>query len=116
MKTIFEHIEYAKSQPHHIRKRIAFAAAAAFTAVVAVVWFFGTLSSGAFALQGSSFADSTGAESAVATSTNPDSSEGMAAAAAAIPDDTNAPAHIEIVDTATSSSATSTAEQTTIPF
>ncbi len=117
MKTIFEHIEYAKSKPHHIRKRIALTATATITAVIALVWFFGTLSSGAFAIQGSTFAESTGAEPTIATGTESDSnSEGIAGAAAALPNDANAPAHIEIIDTATSSAATSTAEQTVIPF
>jgi hypothetical protein len=115
MKTIFEHIEYAKSKPHHIRKRIAFTAAATITAVVALVWFFGTLSSGAFAIQGSTFAESTGAEPTVVNNPGSSNAEGVAGAAAALPDE-NAPAHIEIINSSPATSSENQAEQTTIPF
>ena len=114
MKTIFDHIEHAKSKPHHIRKRIALTATAIGTALVAVVWFVSTLSSGAFALQGSTFAESTGEESATVTGGNANT-EGVAGAAAAIPD-AKAPAHIEIIDSSTSTSGGNQAEQTVIPF
>jgi hypothetical protein len=117
MKTIFEHIEYVKGQPHHIRKQITLAIAGGLTALIALVWFFGTLSSGAFAIHGSTFAESTGAEPAAVTGTDNSSDSGIAGAAAAINSDTNAPAHIEIVDTSTSTNAKKpAAEPTIIPF
>ena len=114
MKTIFDHIAYAKGRPHHIRKRIAFAAATTITALVALVWFVGTLSSGAFALQGSTFAESAGQESVTATGGNANT-EGVAGAAAALPD-AQVPAHIEIIDSSSSTNAGKHAEQTVIPF
>jgi hypothetical protein len=115
MKTIFEHIEYVKGKPHHIRKQITLLTAGGLTALVALVWFFGTLSSGAFAIQGNNFADSTGAESPVVAGTSNSSDSGIAGAAAAI-SDTNAPAHIEIVDTSTSTNSGKKVEPTVIPF
>lgn len=113
MKTIFQHIEYVKGKPHHVRKQVAFATAAGVTAVVALVWFFSTLSAGTFAIQGSTFADST---SEASTTTNSvQSNSGIAGAAAAVQDE-NAPAHIEIVDTSTSTTPAKQQEQTVIPF
>jgi hypothetical protein len=115
MKTIFEHIEYVKGKPHHIRKQITLAIAGGVTALIALVWFFGTLSSGAFAIQGSNFADSTGAEPAVVAGTNNPSDSGIAGAAAAIPDK-NAPAHIEIINSSPATSSEKKVEPTVIPF
>jgi len=120
MKTIFEHIETAKGKPHHIRKRIVFTAAGVGTALVALIWFAGTVSSNAFAIQGSNFADSTGQESVITTSPDSGSQKGLAGAAAALQDSRppagGAPAHIEIVDTSPATSTKKQAEQTTIPF
>ncbi len=114
MKTIFEHIEYAKKKPHHIRKRIAFTAAAGASALIALVWFVGSLSLGSFAIQGSTFAESTTGQPSTAPATGGET-QNIAGAAAALPN-ANTPAHIEIIDTAASTSAKNTAEQTTIPF
>ena len=114
MKTIFEHIEYAKGKPHHIRKRIAFSLAAGGSAVVALVWFVGSLSLGSFAIQGNTFADSTGQQPVVTVPDN-ETQNNLAGAAAALPS-ANAPARIEIIDASTSKSAEHKAEQTTIPF
>ncbi|MDP2652295.1 MAG: hypothetical protein Q8O94_04105 [bacterium] len=116
MKTILEHVEYARSKPHHIRKRIAFGIAGGMSALVALVWFVGNLSFGTFAIQGSTFADSTGGEPVITTDgTTKNSASGLAGAAAALPDE-DVPAHIEIVDTTPKTPAKNTAEQTTIPF
>ncbi len=112
MKTIFQHIEHVRGKPHHIRKRVAFATAAGVTAVIAFVWLAGSLTTGAFAIQGSTFADSTGQGATVTAAGN---TSGLAGAAAALPSaDANAPAHIEIVDVASATPAKP--EQTTIPF
>ena len=62
MKTIFDHIERVQEKPHHIRKQIAFGAAAALTAVIALVWLVSSLGTGAFALKDTSFAQSAGEE------------------------------------------------------
>jgi hypothetical protein len=115
MKTIFEHIEHVKGKPHHIRKRIAFASAAVGAAVIALVWLVGSFSLGLFAIQGSSFADSTGQSPVVTTNSNEENS-GLAGAAAALPQSANTPAHIEIIDASPTTSGQKKAEQTTIPF
>jgi len=113
MKTVFEHIEQVKGKPHHIRKRIAFTAAASGAVIVALVWLVGSLSLGVFALQQNSFADAT--QKSPVITTTPGAHTGLAGAAAAL-ESAGAPAHIEIVDTTPSNSAAVKAEQTTIPF
>lgn len=115
MKTIFEHIEYVKGKPHHIRNRVALAASIFGAALITLVWFVGSISTGAFAIQGSNFADSSGRPSADIVGRPSADVAGIAGAAAAIPD-TNAPAHIEIVDTSSSTKPIKKAEQTIIPF
>lgn len=119
MKTFFDHIENAREKPHHVRKRIAFTAAAVGTGFVALVWFVGSISFGLFAIQGSTFAESTGQEGALAT-TGANGSSNLAGAAAALPPTgqsaASAPAHIEIIDAASSTPGQGKAEQTTIPF
>lgn len=121
MKTIFDHIERIKGKPHHARKRIAFTAAASGAALIGLVWLVGNLSTGAFLIQGSTFADSVGQGSVTAVGSS-DGSQGLAGAAAALPASdqnstgANEPAHIEIIDTASSTAAQPKAEQTVIPF
>ncbi|MBI3572321.1 hypothetical protein HY091_02195 [Candidatus Kaiserbacteria bacterium] len=115
MKTLADHIDRIKAQPHHIRKQVAFGIAAAGAAIVGLIWFFGAFAGGAFAIQGANFAESTGAEGApVAAAATGASDYGVAGAAAAIPA-AGAPATIQIVDAA-SSTLTPKAEQTLIPF
>jgi hypothetical protein len=115
MKTIFEHIEYVKGKPHHIRKQVAFAAAAGITALIALVWLGASLGTGVLALKGNSFADSAKGTGTLTTGTA-DKNAALAGAAAALPNtNQNAPAHIEIVDTSSPSSGKK-AEQTTLPF
>lgn len=122
MKTVFEHIEHVKGQPHHVRKRIAFATATFGAALVALVWLVSSIGTGAFAVQGSSFADIRGQGSVEATDSanNNDSgtnsaNSGIAGAAAAL-ESSSAPARIEIVDTASSTRSVKKTDQTTIPF
>ena len=114
MKTIFDHIERVQGKPHHIRKQIAFGAAAALTAVIALVWLVSSLGTGAFALKDTSFAQSTGEEGAF-TSTG-DNKEQLAGVGASARSGRGAPAYIEIIDTASSTSGQKKTEQTTIPF
>lgn len=114
MKTIFDHIEHVKGKPHHVRKRVAFGAAAGGAAFVALVWFGQSIGSGTFALKNTSFADSTKEASVVVTSTDR-GNQNVAGAAAAFRDP-SAPAHIEIVDVASSTPKTKQVEQTTLPF
>jgi hypothetical protein len=113
MKTVFEHIEHVKRQPHHVRKGVAFSAAASCTALIAFVWLAGSLWSGTFAIKSSSFAESTGQSPTV---TAYDSGKSGLAGAAAALQDASAPAHIEIVDAASSTSQQKKAEQTILPF
>jgi len=113
MKTVFEHIEHVKGKPHHIRKRVAFSVAAGVTGLITFVWLAGSLGTGAFAIAGSSFGEQTPA--AAIDTTNAGSN--LAGAAAALQNsETNAPAHIEIIDTASSTVLKKQSEQTTLPF
>lgn len=114
MKTIFDHIERVKKQPHHVRKRVAFGAAYAATGLIAVVWLGTSLSSGAFALHDSNFAaaEAGAGNERVAGNAAPQQLAGAAAALRGVA--ANAPAHIEIVDATSTSSAPR--EQTVIPF
>jgi hypothetical protein len=114
MKTVFEHINHIKGKPHHVRKRIAFAAAAGGAGLIALVWLVGSFSLGSFAIKGSSFADSAGQSPAVTTSGN-NGNNNLAGAAAAL-GNAALPAHIEIVDTSSSTLSGKKAEQTTLPF
>lgn len=115
MKTIFDHIERVQGKPHHIRKRIAFGAAAAGTTVIALAWLVSSVGTGAFALKDTSFAQSTGEEGTPAiTGDNTEQLAGVGAASAL--SGASAPAHIEIIDTASSTSEQEKTEQTTIPF
>ncbi len=118
MKTPLEHIEHIKGKPHHIRKNIAYGVAGATTAVVALVWLVASLSTNAFAITGSSFAESTGQTAVVVTSPGGNGDPNIAGAAAAtLPSDPTAPAHIEIVNTnAASSTATPPPEKTRLSF
>lgn len=118
MKTVFDHIENVKGKPHHVRKRIAFTAAASGAAFIGLAWLVGSVSFGTFAIQGTSFAESTGQGGALATEGGNGSSN-LAGAAAALPPTSasaNAPAHIEIIDAASSTAGQAKAEQTVIPF
>ncbi len=112
MKTVFEHIEHVKGQPHHIRKSIAFVSATVGAGLIALVWLVGSVANGLFAVQGSSFADATGGAEAVDVTNN---SQGIAGVAAVL-DNEDAPAHIEIVDTTAGKAPVKKPEQTTIPF
>ena len=115
MKTIFEHIEHVKGKPHHIRKRVAFGAAGACTAVVALIWLVGSLGTGAFALKDTSFAQSTsGVTNVTDSGANDEQLAGVGAAS--VVGKKSAPARIEIIDASPSTSSVKKIEQTTIPF
>jgi hypothetical protein len=115
MKTIPEHIQHIKGKPHHIRKRVAFTVAGASAGVIGLVWLVGSVSSGVFALKPTSFAQSAEGAPVTVVGADESGSSGLAGAAAApAVQDANAPAHIDIVDVAPTS--TPQAEQTTIPF
>ena len=111
MKIIRDHIEQVKGRPHHVRKQVTFVYAGALTALIAVVWLGTSLTTGAFALRNTSFAD-TGGEAPVTVSGS-GAPQGLAGAAAA-PQARDSSARIEIVDTASTTSQRP--EPTTIPF
>jgi len=110
MKTLTDHIEYVKGQPHHVRRSVAFGVSGVFTAFVGLVWISGSLVSGAFRIQGSSFADAHNAEVQVAAPSNANLA-GVAAAFSPAP-----PPSIQIVDTSSTSVKTQALEPTIIPF
>ncbi len=114
MKNIFEHIEHAKRKPHHVRKQIAFGAAGGATALIALAWFVQSISSGAFAIKGASFAESTGQQSVLVTGAE-NRNQNVAGAAAAFQGPSGS-AHIEVVDVASSTQKMKQVEQTILPF
>ena len=115
MQKFFDYIEHLKGKPHHVRKQITFSVATGGAALIGLLWFGVSLSSGAYAIKGSNFAQATGAESATVTTT--DNTSQLAGAAAAVGTNTAQAAHIEIIDAATTSTAAShQSEQTVIPF
>ena len=115
MKTIFDHIEHVRGKPHHIRKQVTFASATVFTALIALVWFAGSLSVGTFAIHDNSFATATGGpEATIGVGT--DGNQNLAGAASALTQPASAPAHIEIIDTTPPSAKKQQAEQTVLPF
>jgi len=115
MKTIPEHIEHIKAKPHHIRKRVAFTVAGAGAGIIGLVWLVTSVGAGVFALKPTSFAQSTEGAPVTVVGADDNGSQGLAGAAAApAVQDSNAPAHIDIVDVAPTS--TPQAQQTTIPF
>jgi len=114
MKKISHYVSHIQNQPHHIRKHIAFATASVCTAVIALVWLVGSVSSGVFALQNVSFPENTKAGvSAVTRGVVPSGVAGAAAALESVKDE--APAYIEIID-AKSSAPVTQVEQTVLPF
>lgn len=114
MKNIFEHIEYVKSKPHHIRKSVAFGIAIAATVIIAIAWLAINLATGSFAIQGSSFADSV-EQNSVDVVGGAGGNKNVAGTAAAVPGK-SAPALIEIINADSSAQKPVRIEQTTIPF
>lgn len=112
MQKIAHHVARLREKPHHIRKQIAFAAAAGMTGAIALVWLVGSALSGAFAIEGSSFAAVAAADNVIAT-TSASLPAGLAGAAAAV--SAAAPARIEIVDTNPAATTTQPAP-TVLPF
>ncbi|MDO8231651.1 MAG: hypothetical protein Q7T37_00385 [bacterium] len=107
------HIENIKGKPHHIRKQVAFTSAAGIALFIGLVWFAYSAQTGVFAIKGSSFADATKSTEGVYANTQTDDSSGLAAAAAAVQDESGA-ARLNVVDTTPPKPVQ--LEQTTIPF
>lgn len=113
MQVILNHIETVKEKPHHIRRQVAFAVAGGLAAFIGLVWLIGSLSLGAFAIKGSTFADAAG-EGSFTPSEYGDGTSQLAGAAAARLNSAES-ARIEIVDVPAASKK-SQQEQTIIPF
>ena len=108
-----DHIETLKGKPHHVRKRVAFGIAGGSAALIGILWFGISLSSGAYAIHASDFADATAASASVTSA--PQNPQLAGAAAALDSNQQSAPAHIQIIDDTPSAHA-STTEATIIPF
>ena len=111
MKSLNDYIEYVKGQPHHVRRSVAFGSAGGIAGLVGIVWLSGSLLTGSFHIQGTSFADAGNAGAQVAAP----SDSGVAGAAASFAS-AEQKARIEIVDTSSSTAAAQTPEPTIIPF
>jgi hypothetical protein len=117
MKNISEHIRYLHGKPHHIRRKVAFGTAAGVAGLIGVIWLVGSVSAGSFALKDTSFADATGAAPVdVVNANDTTATAGLAGAAAApaLEDSSQGPAHIQIVNVTPKPAPKP--EQTTIPF
>src|SRR6185369_10086181 len=116
MKTVLEHIEHVKGKPRHIRHRVAVGTATFMSAFIALIWLGVNLATGSFAIQGSTFAMSTGENDTVATTSV--THAGLAGAASALPSsqEASAPVHIEIVDTTPTPAPQKQSDQTILPF
>ncbi len=68
MATFTHHLERARAQPHHVRKQMTFIVAIGITALIALLWVIYALTSGTFAIQGTSFAESAAGTSNTASS------------------------------------------------
>ena len=115
MKTIIDHVEYVRSKPHSVRRRVAFGVSTGVSALIALVWLASNLATNAFAIQGANFAMSTGEGATVATTSALGAPSGLAGAAAAL-DDENAPAHINVVDVTPPAVKKTPSDQTILPF
>lgn len=115
MRTVFQHIEHVQAQPHHIRRRVAFGAAAAGTAIIALAWLAGSIGTGAFALKNTSFAGNAG-EAETSIIPGDAGLQNLAGTAAAVQSNASGPARIEIVDTGVPAVSGKKTEQTILPF
>jgi len=111
MKKLTDHIEYVKGQPHHVRRSVAFGTAGGFAAFVGLIWISGSLATGAFHIQGATFADANTPTAVEAVAPSDSGVAGVAAALAA-----PKAAHIEIIDTSSTTAPSEKPEPTVIPF
>ncbi|MDP2593866.1 MAG: hypothetical protein Q8P36_00795 [bacterium] len=123
MRTISDHIEHVKAQPHHVRERVAFGFAGLMAGIIGIIWLGVSLASGSFAIAGNGFAQATGAAPfTVNGQPAPGDTSGLAGASAALsPGDAagaSAPAYIDVIQDGTSAApkGAASANQTIIPF
>lgn len=114
MTSVLEYIEQLRERPHHERKRIAVGTSLGISIFIAIVWLGISLSTGAFQVQGTSFAAATGEASAtIVAGENTSNSANLAGAAAATAGYSSAPS-IQVVDSPSAPAAQP--EKTVIPF
>ncbi|MBU6321512.1 MAG: hypothetical protein KGI78_02765 [Patescibacteria group bacterium] len=113
-----ERLDRIREKPRHVRERVAFGIAGGVTAVIALAWLSISLYTGAFAIQGSSFAQLTGAEQPAAGDSGAGGAPQVAGAAAAAPADTAGPPALQVISPADPSASSSSPQsgQTIIPF
>lgn len=116
MKTLSEHIAYIQEKPHHVRKQVAFGAAAFVSACIALVWLVGSYMTGAFAIAGSSFATASGQDGLTSVAGSPSNTDGIAGAAAALPTRADTSAHLEVIDTNSVAVPKQQSEPAILPF
>lgn len=120
MRTVLQHIDRVKERPHHVRRRIAFGTATVLASAIALVWLGTSLATGAFAIQGATFAEANGVAPVEAVADAGSGASGVAAVAATAvatetPAPEPAPAPIEVIPTKPKASRTSSGP-TVIPF
>ncbi len=115
MQFLFNAIERTKGKPHHVRHRVAVAISATCAGLVGMLWLGVSLSHNAFAIKGTTFAQSVGATETAET-VNETRSQNVAGAAAALDQKSEGPARVQIVNIVATSSPTKTEDQTIIPF
>lgn len=116
MKTLSEHIAYVQGKPHHIRKQVAFGAAAFVSACIALVWLVGSYMTGSFAIAGSSFATASGQDGLTSVAESSSNTDGIAGAAAALHPSANTSAHLEVIDTNSVAVPSRQSEPAILPF
>lgn len=116
MKTLAHHIEHVRGRPPHVRKQITFALALGVTALIALLWLVISLETGAFYIQGTSFAD---AGNAAATTASAPSNTSLLGSAISAFSGTTTPAQLQVVNptpTASAPQENPSQTQTVIPF
>lgn len=103
-------LDAIRDKPHHVRRQVAFASAVGVTAVIALVWLSVSLYVGAFEIQGSNFAELTGAASATGADTGAGSGSDAVAGAAAAGDPTSGAPALDVVGNADDGGAASGAQ------
>lgn len=116
MKNFFDHLEHARSRPHHERKRIAFLIASGISGLIAVVWLGTSLSVGAFAIHGTNFAEAVKLGNTVVQYAGGNGSTRALAGASAAQSGAAVPAHLEVIDDTPKAATTTPVEPTIIPF
>jgi hypothetical protein len=115
MKPLSHHLHTVRQQPPHVRKQVTFTLAAGATALIALVWLVASLSTGAWRIEGASFATQS-AQQPAATGAGAGSAALLGGAAAALTASSSA-SRLEVVGNAHETPpAPPAAEPTVVPF